>query len=114
LASAIEQRLADFLADEDPRRADQRGLAAQLHAIPLYADLGACIAIRPNGELISVHSNQDWSKPKEWTPEIEPKWRTVALATGSRKYLEVKVLLPVKGPDDLEVTDRGGTSGARA
>ncbi len=108
LPAMIAQRLAEFVASADPRLETQRRLAIHLQALPLYADLGACIAIRPSGELISVHSDQDWCAPTEWTHEIESTWRTVALATGSATYPELKALLPARGALDVDCPECTG------
>jgi hypothetical protein len=113
LAEKIRQWLAEFTAGTDPRLTDQRNLAVYLQALPLYEDLGGCIAIRPDGELIFVESNVDWSKPNVSARELEPMWRTIALASGSRRYPELRELLPPRGAEDIDCPDCAGTGRLR-
>ena len=99
LSAAIERRWLQFVAGTEPELADRRALALRVRALPLYADLGACIAIRADGELISVVNDQDPARPGAWTREVDARWRTVALAVGSWSYPELKALLPARPPD---------------
>lgn len=92
-SAAIRRRLEAYLASTDPALAELRTLAATLQALPLHADAGACIAIRPDGELVSVHANQPWTGPVEWTLDVEPQWRAVALVRGCEAYPELAELL---------------------
>ena len=103
LAARIRERVAERAAAPNPDP-----IATALAALPLDADMGGCIALRPDGELILVHGEQDGSSPTEWTEEIEPEWRIAALAAGSRRYPELADLLPTKGPDDIDCPDCGG------
>jgi hypothetical protein len=105
LAAKILRWMEELAADTDPRSAHLRRVAVDTQALPLYADMGGCVAIRPDGELISV----DWDKPKDWTRETQPRWRTIALAVGSWKYPALVDLLPARGPEDRDCVECAGT-----
>ena len=111
LRHEIQRWLAEYIAATDPRLADHRALAVRLHALPLYADMGGCIAIRPDGDVIFVDIDQDWTDPER--SDLDPDWRTVALAVGSWTYPALATLLPPRGPADIDCPECEGTGGER-
>lgn len=94
LAAIVQQLLAAFLASESQPLAAQRSLAQKLGALPVYVDLAGCFALRPTGELLFVPSDQSWLDVQEWTADIAPQWRTIALAAAAHQYPQLAVLLP--------------------
>jgi hypothetical protein len=59
----VKKEIATFLLGTDQRLIDRRALAEQLHALPLYSDMGGCILLEPTGQLVLVHSNQSYFGP---------------------------------------------------
>ncbi len=93
LSKRIEARLAAFLTSEawDP---SVRALAGRLRALPLYADMGACILLRPSGELLEVGTDQDWSgEVSASAAELDAEWRPRVLRAGVVKYPELEDVL---------------------
>jgi hypothetical protein len=60
-------------------------------AIPLWADIGGAILLRPDGTVLEL----EWDQPSEHAPrELDaPSWR-VALVTGAERYPWLAALLP--------------------
>ncbi|HET9155267.1 MAG TPA: hypothetical protein VFN91_01290 [Myxococcaceae bacterium] len=86
LSRRLEAGLDAFLTSEawDPI---VRALARRLRALPLYADMGACILLRPSGELLEVGTDQDWSgEVSPSAPELDAEWRRRVLRAGVLKY----------------------------
>jgi len=103
LASQIEARLSDYIRSPNTPT-DLRGLAQTLGALPIYADLGGCLLIRPNCELLEV----EWDDDSEPTNLIEPRERSVALVLGAEKYPELSALLPPRPADVRDCVHCGG------
>src|SRR5262249_11542501 len=76
-----------------------RGLAQRLNALPLYADMGGCILIRPDGTMLFIHSNQKLDADAVSAPLTDRRWRHTALVVGSEKYPELRILLPPRPSD---------------
>jgi len=96
-SAAIQRRLEEYLAGTDPASGELRSLALRLQALPLYADPSGAFALRPDGELVFVPGTQDLAAPTEWTTEVEPRWRAVALVAGCERYPELASLLLTSG-----------------
>ena len=95
LARRLEARLDVFLASEawEP---SVRALAGRLRALPLYADMGACILLRPSGELLEVGTDQDWSgEVSPSAAELDTIWRGRVLRAGVTKYPELQDVLEI-------------------
>ena len=69
-----------------------------LHALPLYADWGGGVAIRPDGELIGFL----WDEPQSIKVETDPHLRFLALVTGSERYPELAPLSPQRSSNDRD------------
>jgi hypothetical protein len=69
-----------------------KGIARRHHALPLLLDMGGCVALRPNGELIQFL----WDAPDQVAIEADPKMRHVARAVGSRRYSAISGLAPTR------------------
>ena len=89
----LEARLDVFLTSEawEP---SVRALAGGLRALPLYADMGACILLRPSGELLEVGTDQDWSGAVSASAaNLDAGWRGRVLRAGALKYPELQDVL---------------------
>ena len=93
LSSRIEARLDAFLRSEawDPR---VRALAGRFRALPLYADMSACILLRSSGELLEVDCLHDWSGEISPSPAaLDREWRQRVLCASVPKYPELQDVL---------------------
>jgi hypothetical protein len=72
----IREALANYL--KDPSRlgltTELAVLARALNALPVYADISGALLIRPNGEVLSVLSDQAWSDTAKFNLETDPVW----------------------------------------
>jgi hypothetical protein len=67
---------------------------AQAHgALPVYADIGGAMLIRRTGEVLLVHSNQEWTAASEWSVVTEAQWLEVAYVSCERRYPTLRGLL---------------------
>ncbi|WP_224371702.1 hypothetical protein [Hyalangium versicolor] len=117
LAPLIEQRVSELRdsTDTGPLGEDYRSIAIHYGALPLYADIGGCIALKPTGEWLFFHSNQRWNPPEEVEPLDANAWRAQALRVGSKKYPELAEMLPRRpdGARDCEPCSGRGHFGSR-
>ena len=88
----VEVALSRFLSEFDPDPLDVKGIARRHHALPLLLDMGGCVALRPNGELIQFL----WDSPDQVAIEADPKMGHVARAVGSRRYSAISGLAPIR------------------
>jgi hypothetical protein len=58
LVPLIEQRIAELLASTDPLLRDHRSLATHYGVLPIYTDMGGCLALKPTGEWLFFHHDQ--------------------------------------------------------
>ena len=73
--------------------AELRSVAA-FGALPLYQDVSGCLALRPDGSVVSVQ----WQNPEASFREVEPAFRIAALVSGRPLYPELSELLPTRAP----------------
>jgi hypothetical protein len=99
LKEQIQLRIDELIASTDPDPADLRRMARLMKALPIYADMGGCIALRTDGSFVFL----DWETEKT-SEEFDQQFKIVALVNGSEKYPELKVLLPARpeGANDCE------------
>ena len=88
LAEQINKRISEYLASESIS-AEMHKVAASVAALPLWSDIGGCIAIKPDGSFVQC----DWDSGKI-VEEKNPAWQLLALVAGSKIYPELEVLLP--------------------
>ncbi len=70
----IESALSSFVSDPSPHvfpgdGLDLRALAAELQLLPVVLDMGGCIGLRPNGEVMSFL----WDEPRQLRPEHDQR-----------------------------------------
>ena len=82
---------------------DQAGL--EHGAIPLWADIGGAILLRPDGTVLEL----EWDQPSERVPrELEaPSW-SLALVAGAERYPWLADLLPQRPTDATSCPDCEG------
>ena len=66
--------------------ADLANVARELVALPTYADIGGALLVRPDGTVLSVHSDQPWNSKSEFEIENDPDWIRVAFDKGRDRY----------------------------
>ncbi len=88
----IRRALAEYL--QDPTKADLDPelvvLARGLSALPVYADMGGVLLLRPSGEVLVVHSNQEWTEKAEYEEVGDPEWISHAYRCCVRLYPRLK------------------------
>ncbi|NTX11175.1 hypothetical protein HUA76_10280 [Myxococcus sp. CA056] len=98
----IERWLKEFLLNPT-EPADQRELARELGGLPLYADMGGLVVLRPDGTVLTY----DWEDSKsEATDDV---WKVVALTTSREKYPRLRELLPERTVSALDCAACTGT-----
>jgi hypothetical protein len=72
----IRAALAEYLKDPTKVALDPElvVLARALGALPVYADMGGALLVRPAGEVLVVHSNQEWTEKAEYEVVVDPEW----------------------------------------
>jgi hypothetical protein len=80
--------LAEYL--KDPRKVgldtELAVLARGLCALPVYADMGGVLLIRPSGDVVIVNSNQDWTEKAEYEVVTDPEWISRAYDFCVKRY----------------------------
>lgn len=90
----IRAWLVEYLAQPGLQH-ELRDVAA-FGALPLYHDVGGCIALRPDGRVVQIF----WSRPEASFADASANWRTAALVAGSARWPELRELLPARSPSD--------------
>jgi hypothetical protein len=91
ISEIIAARIAEF-----PRNAFA---VPECGALPLYADLGGVVGIRPDGTLVA------WSHDgggRDARPVEDRIWVLIALVAAARRYPEFQKLLPGRGPGVID------------
>ena len=93
---ALLQALDDYL--EDPSSLgltiDLAILARAHMALPVRADMGGALLMRASGEIVFVHSNQDWTATSEYSVVTDPQLISVAYTACELRYPKLYELLP--------------------
>ncbi len=99
----IEQRLVEFVAGE--AHEDVRKSAESAQALPLLFDWSACLAIRSSGEVVWIN----YDEPHQVRAVEDERERNIGLFQGSRRYPELRFLVPRRPPEAIECSYCGGT-----
>ena len=108
---AIEATLAAFLADPEPyivspdSPLDLRTLAAELQLLPVMLDMGGCLGLRSDGEVVSF----SWDEPRQLRVEHDERIRNVALFRASLEYALLGCLMPRKPATAVTCPHCGGS-----
>jgi hypothetical protein len=98
LTDKIQHRLHTFLTDAAPDPLRLREVVGKFGALPLTLDMGGCVALRCDGEVVSFA----WDEPHEFKVENDLRVRNAALFQGSLKYPELRALVPLR-PDNAAI-----------
>lgn len=79
-----------------------RELACRFDALPIYADMGGTILLRPDGELLGVYD--------DGVPSVleHRGWRTIGLVSGAEFFPELRPLLPPRPNNAFDCHPCGG------
>jgi len=61
-------------------------LARAFNALPVYADIGGALLVRPSGEVLLVHSNQVWDAGAKAEVVRDAKWIGEAFSSCARRF----------------------------
>ncbi|MGH9870579.1 MAG: hypothetical protein ACREAA_20775 [Candidatus Polarisedimenticolia bacterium] len=88
---------------------DLVSLARRFDALPVSADMGGALLIRPSGEVILVHSNQPWGLESEHEVVTDPGWRTIAFVEAGERFPSLSFLRPERPDTAVDCPSCGGT-----
>jgi len=88
----------EYIAEHAQTHPEIAKFVDTLDALPLYADWGGGVAMRPDGELIGFL----WDEAQSIKVETDPHLRFLALVTGSERYPELGSLSPQRTSDDRD------------
>ncbi len=102
----VERALAAYLAQAEPaHHADLRRWASFHHALPIIADMGGCVALRPDGTFIAF----TWDRETELDPDLSPYNVHIARGVASRKFPTIVGLSPLRSGNSVTCPRCGGT-----
>lgn len=105
ISARIRQRVNEYVSDTAPDPQNLRSLAAAREVLPLFCDFGGCLAIRPDGEIVSLC----WDAMDNLRIEGDARIRNIALFQGSQKYPELRTLIPPRLPESQDCPHCDGT-----
>ena len=105
ISELIRRRIRELADGTTPDPQDVRGLAVNREMLPLFCDMGGCLAIRPDGEIVSFV----WDEADKLRVEGDTRARNIALFQGSTKYPELKSLIKPASPSARECPHCEGT-----
>ena len=84
----VREALADYLQDPTKVGLDRELviLARAFSALPVYEDMGGVLLIRPSGEVLVVHSNQEWTDRAECEVVTDAEWISHAYDSCVQRY----------------------------
>jgi hypothetical protein len=84
----IQEALSAYLADPAilGLTKDLAVPARTLNALPVYADIGGALLIKPSGEVLCVHSDQAWNEASQYRAETDPARIDLAYATCAVRF----------------------------
>ncbi|HEY7330549.1 MAG TPA: hypothetical protein VH592_23115 [Gemmataceae bacterium] len=95
VATFIGERIGRFAVEAPAQLRWQASFVAEFGALPLYLGWTETIGIRPDGEIIRWSTEGEYSGSR---PVEERAWIVAALVVGSRRYMELLPLVPVRSP----------------
>jgi hypothetical protein len=99
----IERKFTEFIRGD--AHGEYRRAAQSAHALPIYFEWSACMAIRPDGEVIWI----DHDERHQIHAVDDELVRNIGLFQGSRRDLDLVFLAPARPPDAIECPDCRGT-----
>lgn len=101
----IRNRINEMIAETTTGLPYLREIASKYKALPLFCDLGGCLAIRPDGEIIYI-SDKVGEGIKIEADLIK---RNTALVQGSMRYPELASLIPPRPLTAKQCSECSGT-----
>ena len=92
--AAFRSALSSYLKDPASLglATDLAVLAEALGALPVYADIGGAMLIRPSGEVLLVHSNQTWDAASSFEVQSDPHWRRIAFDSCVERFPSLRAV----------------------
>jgi len=91
MREAIEKRIAEFLAGQDPKLMWMKPAVREHAFLPLYVGWIAALGLRPDGSFIRWDHEDDRTRVRPLTTAY---WQRMAICQGAKKYPELGALLP--------------------
>lgn len=91
----------EFVTGQGPDKAGLKPLAQAFQALPVYADMGGALLLKPNGEVLTVHTNQAWDARAEAAIERDPFWINVAYSRCWVQFPSLRDALIAAGYDPV-------------
>jgi hypothetical protein len=92
ISNLISAMILSFCAETTPDPQDLRSLAKRKGILPLYLDWSGAFAITRSGDIVSFL----YDEPETLRPESDPRIRNMILFRGSKKFSELKILVPTR------------------
>jgi hypothetical protein len=108
---AIESALATFVVNPEPYlihcelQLNLRALAVKLQILPVWLDMGGCLGVQPDGNVVSFL----WDEPDQLRKETDKRIRNMVYYQGSCKFPELAELAPSRPPSAETCSHCGGT-----
>ncbi|HSD73938.1 MAG TPA: hypothetical protein VLB75_04160 [Steroidobacteraceae bacterium] len=95
IEAQIRRALAEYLKDPTVAGLDAEltVLARGLGALPVHADMGGVLLIRPSGEVLVVHSNQEWTEHAECEVVTDPEWISHSYDACAERYPNLRAAM---------------------
>ena len=110
MRAAIEKRIEEFLAADDPKLEWMKPAIRKHTFLPLHVGWVAVLGIRPDGSLVRWDHEDDREAVK---PLADAYWQRMAICQGMRKYPELGTLIPQRPASAQACEDCGGTGQVR-
>jgi hypothetical protein len=93
LRGAIERRIRELLADEDPRFDWVKPIVRAHAFLPIYLGWVSAIGVRADASFVQWDHEDD---PEAVRPLVDPYWQRMALCAGAKNYPELAALIPAR------------------
>jgi hypothetical protein len=107
---AIEKRIAEFLAGEDPKLEWVKPAVRAHGFLPLYVGWVAALGVRPDGSFVRWDHENDREHVK---PLSDAYWQRMAICQGEKQYPELRVFLPERPAMALTCDNCAGSGQVR-
>lgn len=97
------ERLVRAVAESPDTPEAYRNAARQTGALPVHCDMGGCLAIAPDGEIVEFDPETESVQPVR-----DEVWRRRALVKAARRYEALRDLQPQKPADARACAACGG------
>jgi hypothetical protein len=100
LRSQIQSLIHDYFTESSAEPAYLKILAERYQVLPLYVGWTAFYGLRLDGEIVLVPTEEE-GNPQ---PEFDERLRRMAIFRGTKKYPDLKPLVPERPADALSCT----------